>query len=109
MLDKVLPAVLRAVVAIAKNPLQRSELYIKTLKNFGWTPDHPPADFSGIYAYTLVEYALTDEEEKPEALLKLFGEPEIRDAFRQAFDQWEIAPLNAELERRLDWKDFDSE
>ncbi|MCG8363991.1 MAG: hypothetical protein MJA27_11750, partial [Pseudanabaenales cyanobacterium] len=109
MLEKVIPVVLKAIATVAKEPLQRSALYIQTLKRFGWNPEHPPAEFSAIYAYTLVEYALADDEAKPEALLQLFAEPEIKQAFRDAFDQWRAAPLSEALDQRLDWKDFGNE
>lgn len=46
-------------------------------------PDHPPADFSGVYAYTLVEYGVG----KAQPILELFRQDEIRQAFREAFEQ----------------------
>lgn len=66
-----------------KNKLERSKIVIKLLKQFGFEPDHPPADFSGIYAYTLVEYGVG----KPQPVLELFNQNEIRQAFREAFEQ----------------------
>ncbi|NEP17810.1 MAG: TIR domain-containing protein [Leptolyngbya sp. SIO4C1] len=109
MLDQVIPAALRAIAAIAKAPAQRSQRYIKTLKQFEWDPEHPPAEFSAVYAYTLVEYALADESPKSETLLQLFAEPEIKAAFRQAFDQWQMNPLADALAHRLDWQAFGNE
>lgn len=106
---RVLPVVIGAVAAVAKKPLQRNDVYIKTLKRFDWEPEHPPAGFSEVYAYTLVEYALGDEENKSEALLELFAEPEIKDAFQQAFEQCDGGLLAAELDKRIDWQDFGNE
>ncbi len=63
--------------------LQRNELVIKLLKQFHLDPDHPPADFEGVYQYTLVEYGVG----KPQACLEIFRQAEIRAAFRQALDQ----------------------
>ncbi|MEO0431306.1 MAG: hypothetical protein AAF151_06385 [Cyanobacteria bacterium J06656_5] len=77
MLDKVIPIALKAVAAGAKGPVERNQLYIKTLKQLKLDPEHPPADFSGVYAYTLVEYAVKEEGEKSDTLIDLFAEPEI--------------------------------
>jgi predicted NACHT family NTPase len=66
-----------------KGKLERSERVINLLKQFGFQPDHPPADFSGVYAYTLVEYGIG----KPQPVLELFRQDEIRQAFREAFEQ----------------------
>jgi WD40 repeat protein len=63
--------------------LQRNELVIQLLKRFHLDPDHPPADFEGVYQYTLVEYGVG----KPQACLEIFRQAEIRAAFRQALDQ----------------------
>ena len=44
--------------AFIKDKLQRNETVIKLLQKFNLDPEHPPADFSGVYAYTLVEYGV---------------------------------------------------
>ena len=106
---KVIPIVLKAIASVAQKPLQRNALFIKALKDSGFDPEHPPAEFGGVYAYALVEYGLSDEGGKSEALLRLFAEPEMKAAFKDAFDQWNPALLNAEIDRRLDWKDFGNE
>ena len=41
-----------------KNKLERNTEVIKILKNLGFELDHPPTDFSGVYAYSLVEYGV---------------------------------------------------
>jgi len=64
-----------------KGKAERNEAVIKLLKQFKLDPEHPPADFSGVYAYTLVEYGVG----KPQPILELFRQPEIKTAFRQAF------------------------
>jgi hypothetical protein len=51
-----------------KDKLQRSELVIKLVKQFGLDPDHPPADFEAVYQYALVEY----EVGKPKSCLQIF-------------------------------------
>ncbi|KPQ34169.1 MAG: WD domain, G-beta repeat/Pentapeptide repeats (8 copies)/NACHT domain, partial [Phormidesmis priestleyi Ana] len=106
---KVIPIVLRAIASPAAKQVQRNQLFIKTLKDCGLDAEHPPADFSGIYAYTLVEYGLADEAGKAEALLRLFAEPAIKEAFKQAFDRWDVTPLGSALAERLDWQDYGNE
>lgn len=82
-----LPKIISAIVGVAANPiknkLERNTQVIKLLKGFNFEPDHPPADFAGVYAYSLVEYGVG----KPQAVLELFEQDEIRKAFRQAFEQ----------------------
>jgi predicted NACHT family NTPase len=69
--------------AFIKDKLQRNETVIKLLKKFNLDPDHPPADFSGVYAYALVEYGVG----KPKPFLELFRQQEIQKIFRKALDQ----------------------
>ncbi|MEO1127274.1 MAG: NACHT domain-containing protein, partial [Cyanobacteria bacterium J06639_16] len=110
MLDaKLIAAIINALASVAKEPLKRNTIFIETLKSLKLEPSHPPADFDGVYAYALVEYALAEDETKPEALLQLFVDPEIKQAFRQAFDRWDMTPLSEELDRRLDWQAFGNE
>lgn len=66
----------------AKGELKRNERVIKLLKQFNLDPDHPPAEFSGVYNYALVEYGVG----KSLAILQLFREEEIQKAFRKAYD-----------------------
>jgi predicted NACHT family NTPase len=66
-----------------QNKLQRSELVIKLLKQLNLDPDHPPADFTAVYQYTLVEYGIG----KPKPVLEMFRQPEIQAIFRTALDQ----------------------
>ncbi|PZO47317.1 MAG: NTPase (NACHT family) [Phormidesmis priestleyi] len=108
-LGKLVPIILKVVASGAKAPLQRNSTLIKALKSAGWNPEHPPADFSSIYAHALVEYALGGEAVKTEPLVKLFGEPEIKQAFRTAFGQGDLMPLVEALDGRLNWQDGDAE
>jgi WD40 repeat protein len=66
-----------------KDRLQRTEVVIRVLKQLGLDPEHPPADFEGVYNYALVEYGVG----KPKPCLELFRASEIRQVFRTAFDQ----------------------
>jgi predicted NACHT family NTPase len=82
-LVKIIATITGLASAPIRNKLERNESVIKLLKQFGFEPDHPPADFSGVYAYTLVEYGIG--KQKP--VLELFQQNEIKQAFREAFDQ----------------------
>ena len=82
-----------------KNKLERNEIVIQLLKQFNLDPAHPPRDFTGVYAYTLVEYGVG----KPTAALELFRHDDIRQAFRRAFEQDDLAILLRESEHFLDW------
>ncbi|MEA5594187.1 NACHT domain-containing protein [Rivularia sp. UHCC 0363] len=66
----------------AKDELKRNERVIKLLKHFNLDPDHPPAEFSGVYNYALVEYGVG----KSLAILQLFREDKVQKAFRKAYD-----------------------
>ncbi len=68
---------------ILQDKLQRSESAIRVLKYVGLDPEHPPADFEGVYNYALVEYGVG----KPKPCLEIFRASEIRQVFRTAFDQ----------------------
>ncbi|MEW5858970.1 MAG: NACHT domain-containing protein, partial [Cyanobacteriota bacterium] len=84
--------------AFIKDKLQRNETVIKLLKKFNLDPDHPPADFSGVYAYALVEYGVG----KPKPILSLFRQQEIQKIFRKALDQNNPSILLKEGEAFLD-------
>ncbi len=62
--------------------LQRNDRVIALLKQLGFDPEHPPADFEGVYAYALVKYGVG----KPKACLELFRSPDVRQGFRRCFD-----------------------
>ncbi|MEO1430528.1 MAG: NACHT domain-containing protein [Cyanobacteria bacterium J06633_8] len=81
---------------------QRNETVIKILKHLKMDPAHPPEDLSGVYAYALVEYALEEEGTKPEPVLNLFREKQIRDAFWKAFNENPSDFIN-DAEDFLDW------
>ncbi|MGI0490714.1 NACHT domain-containing protein [Alkalinema pantanalense CENA528] len=66
---------------LVKDKLQRNEHVIRFLKQLGLSPEQPPADFEGVYAYALVEYGVG----KPKPCLEIFRQSEIRKIFRTAF------------------------
>ena len=77
-----LEALIKTISNFAKDELKRNERVIKLLKQFNLDPDHPPAEFRGIYNYALVEYGVG----KSLAILQLFREEDIQKAFRKAYD-----------------------
>lgn len=94
--------VISAISAIAnpliKEKIRRNETVIKLLQQFNLDPEHPPADFSGVYAYTLVEYGVG----KPKPVLELFRQEAIKQAFRKAFDHNNPSILLSEVDAWLD-------
>ncbi len=81
-LDSVISLLTAIPLGTLKDKFQRNETVIKLLKRFNLDPDAPPADFSGVYVYTLVEYGTG----KPKQILELFRQKEIESAFRKAFE-----------------------
>ena len=77
-----LDTLIGAIADFAKDELKRNERVIILLKKFNLDPASPPAEFSGVYNYALVEYGVG----KPLAILQLFREDEIQKAFHKAYD-----------------------
>ena len=77
-----LQSLIDTLAGLAKDELKRNERVIQLLKQFNLDPEHPPAEFTGVYRYALVEYGVG----KPLAILQLFRQEEVQKAFRQAFD-----------------------
>ncbi|MEO1760991.1 MAG: NACHT domain-containing protein [Cyanobacteria bacterium J06629_18] len=91
---KIIEAVAGIASPIVKDKFQRNETVIKLLKQFNLEPEHPPADFSGVYAYALVEYGIG----KPKAFLQLFEQETIKRSFRKAFDHNNPSILLSEVD-----------
>ncbi|BAU13940.1 WD-40 repeat protein [Leptolyngbya sp. NIES-3755] len=82
-LAKLIDLIVGFASPLVQSKLQRSELVIKLLKQLNLDPDHPPADFTAVYQYTLVEYGIG----KPKPVLEMFRQAEIQAIFRKALDQ----------------------
>jgi predicted NACHT family NTPase len=67
----------------AMENLSRNERVIQLLKHLKLDPDHPPADFAGVYQYALVEYGVG----KPRPALEIFRQSQIQQLFREALEQ----------------------
>jgi hypothetical protein len=96
-------AVVKAIASMAippvKNQLERNEKVIQLRKTLDRPPDHPPADFTAVYQYALVDY----DVDKPQPLLEIFRQKEIIQVFRQAFEQNDQSILLEEGENFLSW------
>ncbi|KOP24386.1 hypothetical protein AMR41_21075 [Hapalosiphon sp. MRB220] len=97
-LDLVFNAITSIANPLIKEKILRSETVIKLLQQFNLDPEHPPADFSGVYAYALVEYGVG----KPKPLLELFRQEAIKQAFRTALDHNNPSILLSEVDAFLD-------
>jgi WD40 repeat protein len=62
---------------------QRNEYVVRLLQQVGLDPEHPPADFEGVYAYALVKYGVG----KPKVCLELFRSQAVRQGFRLCFER----------------------
>jgi len=78
---KVITVIARLAIPPIISQAQRNEIVINALKKLNLDPAHPPKNFNGVYAYTLVEYCVG----KPQAILKLFRETEIKVHFWRSF------------------------
>ena len=85
MLERIIDVLLKVSGAEAR--VKRNERVIRILQQFNLDPEHPPSDFSDIYAYALVEYAFDERgDRKSEPLIKLFRTEAAKQLFRQAFE-----------------------
>ena len=66
----------------AMEGINRNERVIQLLKRLNLDPDHPPADFTGVYQYALVEYGVG----KSRPVLEIFRQPKIQTLFREALE-----------------------
>jgi NACHT domain len=81
------------------NQAQRNENIIKILKQLKLDPIQPPKDVDGVYAYSLVKYGVF----KPEPILNLFREKEIRNAFWAAYTSQNPLGFLETVNKFLDW------
>ncbi|BAY25822.1 hypothetical protein NIES2100_56300 [Calothrix sp. NIES-2100] len=71
----------KPAASLVINQAQRNETVVRTLKQFNFDPAQPPKDVDGVYVYSLIEYGV----DKPEAMLNLFREREVKKAFWSAY------------------------
>ncbi|MDZ8224066.1 hypothetical protein [Nostoc sp. ChiVER01] len=101
----VLKSIAKPAASLVIYQAQRNETVIRTLKQFNFDPVQPPKDVDGVYVYSLIEYGVG----KPEVLLNLFREREIKNAFWSAYTSNDPLGFYKEVENFLQGKDSESE
>ncbi|WP_414568280.1 AAA family ATPase [Nostoc sp. CCY 9925] len=97
----VLKSIAKPAASLVINQAQRNETVVRTLKQFNFDPVQPPKDVDGVYVYSLIEYGV----DKPEVLLNLFREREIKNAFWSAYTSNDPLGFYKEVEKFLQGKD----
>ncbi|MEH2403055.1 P-loop NTPase fold protein [Nostoc sp.] len=97
----VLKSIAKPAASLIINQAQRNETVVRTLKQFNFDPVQPPKDVDGVYVYSLIEYGV----DKPEVLLNLFREREIKNAFWTAYTSNNPLGFYKEVEKFLQGKD----
>ncbi len=88
-------------VEVTWEKVRRREAITQLLNRFKLDLGDPPADFDGIYAYTLVEYGVF----KPEPILNFFRNEFVCEAFRQSFYRNNPSILDKEAEGIIKWNE----
>lgn len=99
LLLKVVSSIGSFTSKIAIDQANRTELVTKILKDVGLDQKLPPSDFDKLYAYTLVVYGV----DKPQQVLHVFRDDDIRKIFHQAFEQDNIKLLQEESSVWHEW------
>ncbi|WP_321162452.1 hypothetical protein [Nostoc sp. KVJ3] len=97
-----LKSIAKPVGSLVINQVQRNETVVRTLKQFNFDPVQPPKDVDGVYVYSLIEYGVG----KPEVILNLFREREIKNAFWSAYTSNNPLGFYKEVEKFLQGKDL---
>jgi predicted NACHT family NTPase len=100
-LSVVIDAIVGMSVGAALRGTARREKVLKLLKHFNLDPIDPPADFDGIYVYTLIEYGASLIERgvsEPKPILNFFRNESVRKAFRESFFRGNPTILDKEAE-----------
>ncbi|MDZ8055724.1 MAG: NACHT domain protein [Aulosira sp. ZfuVER01] len=100
---KALKSLAKPAASLVINQAQRNETVVRTLKQFNFDPAQPPKDVDGVYIYSLIEYGVG----KPEAMLNLFREREIKKAFWSAYTSNNPLGFVKEVEKFLQGNDLE--
>ncbi|MEH2359221.1 AAA family ATPase [Nostoc sp.] len=98
-----LKSIAKPAASLVINQTQRNETVVRTLKQFKFDPVQPPKDVDGVYVYSLIEYGVG----KPEVMLNLFREREIKNAFWSAYTSNNPLGFYKEVEKFLQGNDLD--
>ncbi|OCQ95705.1 NACHT domain protein [Nostoc sp. MBR 210] len=97
-----LKSLAKPAASLVINQAQRNESVVRLLKQFNFDPIQPPRDVDGVYVYSLIEYGV----DKPEAILNLFREKEIKKAFWSAYTSNNPLGFYKEVEKFLQGNDL---
>ncbi|BAY08577.1 NACHT domain protein [Calothrix sp. NIES-2098] len=100
---KALASIAKPAASLVINQAQRNETVVRTLKQFNFDPAQPPKDVDSVYIYSLIEYGV----DKPEAMLNLFREREIKNAFWSAYTANNPLGFVKEVEKFLQGNDLE--
>ncbi|RCJ38765.1 NACHT domain protein [Nostoc minutum NIES-26] len=98
-----LKSIAKPAASLVINQAQRNETVVRLLKEFKFDPVQPPKDVDGVYVYSLIEYGVG----QPEAILNLFREREIKNAFWSAYTANNPLGFCKEVEKFLQGKDLE--
>ncbi|MEI2398478.1 pentapeptide repeat-containing protein [Paenibacillus phytohabitans] len=99
VLMKISEAIFKIAIPMVINKVERNEQVIRLLKQFNLDPVHPPSDFEGIYAYSIVEYGIY----KPKEMIEFFRHESVKEAFKEAFDLSSPSKFLSENHSKIDW------
>ncbi|NKX13343.1 MULTISPECIES: pentapeptide repeat-containing protein [Bacillus cereus group] len=97
--------ILRFSAEPIKNKFARKECVIKILKKLKLDPNHPPADFDSVYAYTLVEFGVG----QPDIVLEFFRDDIVKETFKNAFNNTDPSFFLKESQEILEWHELGKE
>ncbi|MEH2177806.1 NACHT domain protein [Nostoc sp.] len=97
-----LKSIAKPAASLVINQAQRNETVVRTLKQYDFDPVQPPKDVDGVYVYSLIEYGVG----KPEAILNLFREREIKKAFWSAYTSNNPLGFYKQVEKFLQGNDL---
>ena len=100
--DDVAAVIASASTDISVQLVSRRKATVDLLRRFKLNPGKPPADFNGIYIYSLVEYGVF----KPRPVLDLMCNPLVNRVFRQSYNGDNISLLDNEAEEIINWNEI---
>ncbi len=80
--------------------MPRNHKVMKLFKAVGLKPGKPEPDFDSVYVHALVEYGV---EQPKKSILDFFKHEDIRKAFRNSFDNNDLAILHNEAATLIKW------
>lgn len=111
VINAIISTVRSVAIAQLVKQAKRDETVIQILTKIGLEERHPNPDFETVYAYTLVQYGVNkvseDGVETTEAILQLFREKEIKEAFDKSFYEKDDSILAEAVKKQTIWESSD--